>query len=207
MPAPESDARSADAPAGSGEAAPPTTRTAQGAELAARFWDRLRVVAARRTGDAAAANEIARETLRRVADAMRSGQLERPAALPALVFQTVRPVCAERQRVAPLEPSAGAPSETRRGDQGRRRVAIETLRSLIADERRRDVGQAFRSLRDGDQKVLRLVYLDRLNVDQIAARLGSTAGAVRVRKHRALRRLADYVAPRPRGTATARGGR
>jgi DNA-directed RNA polymerase specialized sigma24 family protein len=44
-------------------------------------------------------------------------------------------------------------------------------------------------------------------VDQIAARLGSTAGAVRVRKHRALRRLADYVAPRPRGTATARGGR
>ncbi len=193
--------------AGAFEPALPTERTPQGAELARRFWERLRVVATRRLGDAAGANDVARETLRRVAEAMRSGSLERPAALPALVFDTARAVCAERRRPEARETPAGTRSDAARAPHVRSAPAIETLGSLITDAQRRAVLQAFASLRDGDRKVLRLAYLERLNVDEIALRLGSTAGAVRVRKHRALRRLADHLSAQPRGHTAATGGR
>ncbi len=191
----------------SGETTHLTERTPQGAELAARFWQRLRVIATRRTGDASAANDVARETLRRVTEAMRPGQPERPAALPGLVFQIARPVCTDRHGPA-ARGTLTAPSGVKGHDRGDRPAPpIETLTHLIPEERRLEVRQAFRALRDGDQKVLRLAYLELLNVDQIATRLGSAAGAVRVRKHRALRRLAENLAIRLRDHAAAAAGR
>src|SRR5262249_15834643 len=45
-------------------------------ELTAQFWDRLRFFAMRRLRDAALAEDVAQETLRRTLEALRGGRIE-----------------------------------------------------------------------------------------------------------------------------------
>jgi RNA polymerase sigma factor (sigma-70 family) len=163
------------------------------AELAPRFWGRVRVFALRRVGDFATAEDVAQETLRRVGDAMRAGRIQQPAALAAFVFQTARHICMQLQRGAGRESRALARALT-----GARAAVVplappDALSALIAEERCTAVRAALARLEAGDVEVLRLTYYDLLGADQIAERLGTTPGAIRVRKHRALRRLADQL--------------
>jgi RNA polymerase sigma-70 factor (ECF subfamily) len=48
-------------------------------------------------------------------------------------------------------------------------------------------------LEAGDREVLALSYEQTLGAEEIGRRLGISAGAVRVRKHRALSRLAELM--------------
>jgi len=57
-----------------------------------------------------------------------------------------------------------------------------------------DVERALARLGDDDQELLRLVAWEELARDEIALVLGISRGAVRVRLHRARRRLADQLA-------------
>ena len=66
----------------------------------------------------------------------------------------------------------------------------DALTNLISAERARDVKRAIDRLATDDQRLLGMIYYDALDTDEIAGRLGLTAAAVRVRKHRALQRLA-----------------
>lgn len=154
--------------------------------------------ATRRLGDAAAGEDVAQETLRRVTDALRAGRVEHAAALPAFVFQTARHVCLQLRRSAARE--ARALSRVASGDRTDVNPAaaarVDALAALITDERRLAVHHALQALAADDCELLRLAYFDQLNTMEIATRLGSTAGAVRVRKHRALRRLAEQLQPR-----------
>lgn len=156
------------------------------ADLAERFGERLRLFALRRVRDAAAAEDVAQETLRRVADALRAGRVANLDALPGFVFQTGRHVCLERQRAAGREERAlrrlGASTVEAA-------PAPDALAMLIGEERRVAVHRALSALDPDDRALLRQVYFDQLDSAQIAHRLGVTAGAFRVRKHRALRRL------------------
>jgi RNA polymerase sigma-70 factor (ECF subfamily) len=157
-------------------------------ELASQYWDRIRVLAARRLGDAAAAEDVAQETLRRVVTALREGRVENLTALPAFVFQTARHICLQQQRSAGREIRAltrvGAGSGPSNDD---------ALAALISEERRVLVRRALEGLGDTDRELLRLAYFEELGTEELAHRLGTTAGAVRVRKHRALRRLSELL--------------
>jgi RNA polymerase sigma-70 factor (ECF subfamily) len=160
------------------------------AELVARFWDRVRLFAARRVGDATAAEDIAQETLRRVVEALRAGRVENVDAMAGFVFQTAKHVCMHAHRSAGREAQAmrrlGDPSAS--GD-----VQPDALTSLVSEERRARVRTALESLAREDRDLLRALYFDQLDTSELSARLGVSHGALRVRKHRALQRLADVL--------------
>lgn len=89
-------------------------------------------------------------------------------------------------------------ANARRGD--RRRLALaDRLRDHLTDvvpppdDPGSDVEQALARLSDEDQELLRLVAWEELGREEIAVVLGISRTAVRVRLHRARRRLADQL--------------
>jgi RNA polymerase sigma-70 factor (ECF subfamily) len=161
------------------------------ADLVRQFWGRLRVFSGRRLGDASQAEDVAQETLRRVVEALRAGRVRDQAALPAFVFETARHICQQHARTAGREARAlarlgqGAPAEPRWPD---------ALTALITAEQRFTVRRALRRMTPEEQALLAGFYYEQLQAEDLARRLGTTAGAVRVRKHRALKRLAELLA-------------
>jgi len=159
-------------------------------DLAERFWSRLRLFSLRRLGDPADAEDVAQETLRRVLDALRDGRVRKPEALPAFVFQTARNVCLQRGRSSRRE--TRALSRLKHSDQPGSREH-DALTALVSAERRRAVRRAVEQLSDTDRQLLRLIFYEDTATEEVARRLGISSGAVRVRKHRALRRVSELL--------------
>ena len=163
-------------------------------ELVARFRDRIRLFAMRRVRDAAAAEDVAQETLRRVVEALRAGRVARLEALPGFVFQTAMHVCLHHRRSAAREARAfarlhdGSDAEPEPSD---------ALADLVGAERRAAVRAALGRLASGDRELLGLFFYERLDTAEVARRLGATPAALRVRKHRALQRLAAALGDEP----------
>jgi RNA polymerase sigma-70 factor (ECF subfamily) len=157
--------------------------------LARQFRERLRLFALRRLRDAAAAEDVAQETLRRVLEACRAGRLENPAALPAFVFQTAQHICLQHFRSSSREGRA----MVRLSGEGPAQHETDPLTTLIGDERRWTVRKALALLSLEDRELLRLVYYEDIDSGVLAKRLGLTPGALRVRKHRVLARLAALL--------------
>jgi RNA polymerase sigma-70 factor (ECF subfamily) len=158
-------------------------------DLTEQFWERLRLFAARRLRDVALAEDVAQEVLRRALEALREGRVEKPEALPAFLFQTARHVCMQKarsfgrearalQRMAPADESSPEP---------------DPLHGLISRERGEEVHAALARMEKDDRDLLGMCYGLALDTDEIARRLGINPGAVRVRKHRALARLAALL--------------
>jgi RNA polymerase sigma-70 factor (ECF subfamily) len=70
---------------------------------------------------------------------------------------------------------------------------MHPLASLIGDERRTAVRKALTQLGPDDRELLRMVYYEEIETSVLAGRLGLTPGALRVRKHRVLARLAALL--------------
>jgi RNA polymerase sigma-70 factor, ECF subfamily len=178
-------------------AEPPETTTSDEKDAAAleRFRERLRLFAAGRLRDWAEAEDVAQEALRRAFEAMRAGKIENPAALPVFLFQTAVHICQHRSRSAGRE----ARAFRRLATYGPVAVAepADQLQTLISLERRDTVRRALERLDDGDRKLLSLSYVDALDAAEIGRRLSLSAGNVRVRRHRALRRLAELLGVTP----------
>lgn len=158
--------------------------------VARRFLARLRMFAQRRVGHAETAEDIAQETLRRVLEALRKQRIRDMKALPAFVFQTARHVCLQHHRSSQRRLRALQRLVTRQSDPALR---PDALTGLVTEERREAVRQALAELGDGDRELLQMVYYDQLDTDELTERLGITAAALRVRKHRALKRLATLL--------------
>lgn len=173
---------------GSGEPA----RLAE-SDIAERFWERIRIFAARRLRDPAAAQDVAQETLRRVVDALRAGRVEDMEALPGFVFQTARHICLQRHRSAIREERALS-----RWVQRDQTAEPDALVALISEERCAAVRRALEALEDDDRTLLRVLFFERLETADVADRMGISAGALRVRKHRALLRLSELLRSRDR---------
>jgi RNA polymerase sigma-70 factor, ECF subfamily len=170
-------------------------------DLAARFWDRLRLFARRRLCEPGEAEDVAQETLQVVLTALRGGKIENLAALPAFLYQTATHLCLHRQR------SLGRHTRAidRFAETQSRSPAADSLEALISDERRGQLRKALERLEDADRELLRMIYSEDLDNAVIAMRLGITPGALRVRRHRAVQRLAALVRSgrndtRPKGT-------
>ena len=152
------------------------------------FREPLRLFAARRLGDWMAAEDVAQEALRLGLEAMRTGRIESAEALPGFLFKTAVHVCMHRGRSASREKRAlqrfGGGSED--ADEG-------PLGALISSERRAGVRKALEGLEAEDRRLLELTYEQELSSEEIGRRLGLTPGAVRVRRHRAIRRLTELL--------------
>lgn len=157
-------------------------------ELAARFRERIRMFAARRLGDHVAAEDVAQETLRRVVEALRAARVEDLGALPGFVFQTARNICLQRHRSAIRE--ARALSLWAAHDSA---ADPDALVALISEERCAAVRRALEELNHDDRALLRALYFESGETGDVAERMGVSAGALRVRKHRALLRLSELL--------------
>ena len=170
------------------------------AELNERFWKRLCIFAARRLRDRSAAEDVAQETLRRVIEALRQEKIEKLEALPAFVFQTARNICLHYGRSARRQESALL--RFRGGLQTSSGEEEDPLAVLVDEARRAEVWEALEKLEDDDRELLRMLYVDGLENAEISRRLGVDPGTLRVRKHRALKRLADLIGNVSPGTGT-----
>ena len=155
-----------------------------------RFHRRLVIVGMRRLGSRADAEDAAQETLQRVTRALNENRLREAAALPGFVLQTAVHVCQQwlrkrgREHRA-LDGYAQEPSTTE--------VASHPLTGLIDDERRGVVRGALKSLPAEERELLEQLYVQDKDPLQVAERLGITPGALRVRKHRILKRLSELL--------------
>jgi RNA polymerase sigma-70 factor (ECF subfamily) len=167
-------------------ALPATAESVTEAALVERYWGRLRLFAARRLGDVAAAEDVAQDTIRTVIEALRAGRVAEMAALPGYIFQTARHLCMHQYRATEREGRA----LQRLTPTGERVTDTDALASLIDAERCSAVRQALGRLPQDDRQLLHLLYFEQIEPDEIARQLDLSAGALRVRKHRALGRLA-----------------
>jgi len=174
------------------------------AELADRFTDRLRMFAARRLNDPVAAEDVAQETLRRVVEAARAQRIENLAALPAFVFQTARNICMHWVRSSGREQRALSRFQSE--SSGATSDASDALNTLITEERRARVRRAIANLNTDDRGLLSLLYYEGIDTEAAALRLKVTPAALRVRKHRALKRLAELLDQPVEGNASSTTG-
>jgi RNA polymerase sigma-70 factor (ECF subfamily) len=175
-------------------ASPPGDLATAEAELAGRFRERIRLFAARRLGDVAAAEDLAQEVLRLVTESLRAQRVENLDALPGYVFRTAHHLCLQRLRAAGRESRALGRLG---GEPGPDPATHDPLAALIGEERRVAVRGAIRGLGVDDRRLLTLLYYDGLGTEAAATRFGITVEALRVRKHRALRRLAARLGDAP----------
>jgi len=168
---------------------PPTTEL-DDADALERLRERLRLFAARRLGNWDEAEDVAQEAIRRAIESLRAGRVQNPQALPAFCFQTVVHVCQHRSLSAGREAKA-----LRRfaSEDGTSSEASDPLHGLISDERRAAVRRAIDQLDAGDRDLLTLSFVETQDAASIGRRLGLSSGNVRVRRHRALRRLAELL--------------
>jgi RNA polymerase sigma-70 factor (ECF subfamily) len=137
------------------------------------------------------AEDVAQEAVRRALESMQTGKMENPAALPAFLFQTATHICQHRALSAGRESKA-----LRRLASDVPVLAVpptDPLHSLLSEERREHVRRALDRLEPADREILSLSYIETLDAADIGRRLGLTPGNVRVRRHRALRRLLEIL--------------
>ena len=145
-------------------------------------------LALRYVPDQAAAEDVAQETLTLGFEALQTERLENPEALPGYLFQTATHLClrrfrsAERERRALARFEAGSPS-----DEG------GALGRLVSAERADELRKAVDGLEPDQRRLLELTYRDELDSEAIGRELGVSADAVRARRHRVIRRLAQAL--------------
>ena len=168
---------------------PPSDRDSEAVDAAAlwrRFHARLLILGVRRLGNRADAEDMAQDALQRVTKALHQNRLREPGALPAFVYQTAVHICQQSLRKRYRERNAlESYARSTVDDTG----LAPPLTDLIDDERRRVVRLALQSLDREDRELLEQIYTRDTDPEQLAGQLGITAGALRVRKHRALKRL------------------
>jgi RNA polymerase sigma-70 factor (ECF subfamily) len=156
------------------------------ATLFLRFAPRIELYGRKHLGTRAAADDLVQQVLLVVLEAVRAGKLEDPGKLTSFVFGTCRHMTwdlrrkATRERrlereVTSLEASAGPPELTEQ-----------------------DVARLFAGLHrlaEREATIVRMSFFEDRSADEIASRLGLTAGNVRVIRHRALAKLAAHLHP------------
>jgi RNA polymerase sigma-70 factor (ECF subfamily) len=151
-----------------------------------RFHTRLVILGMRRFGSRADAEDIAQEVLQRVAQALQENRLREPDALPGFVFQTAKHVCLQWLRKRGREQRA---LEGFGQDSGEATSAAQPLTDLIDEERRSVVRRALQALAADDRHLIEQLYAHDTDPRELAEQLRITPGALRVRKHRALKLL------------------
>jgi len=162
--------------------------TAAETELYRRFAPRVRLFGLKHLPDRSAADDLAQQVMLVVITRLRAGEVREPDQIGSFVLGTSRMMVAgqrrgERRRaaiVARFEPFD---------------EATETSNDLALDSRR--LAPCLAALRERERTIVLMTYYADRSATEIAAALGTTAGAVRVSRHRALASIRDCIeAPR-----------
>lgn len=130
------------------------------------------------------ADDIRQETLYRVLKTLRQGKgVQDPSRFGAFVNAVCNKVVLESIRKKSRDAGGGEdPPEAKDS-------AVLADESLITDERKKAVAGILRDLSAKDREILRLVFFEELEREEICRRLKTDAGYVRVLLHRAKARF------------------
>jgi RNA polymerase sigma-70 factor, ECF subfamily len=161
--------------------------TAAETELYRRFAPRVRLFGLKHLPDRFAADDLAQQVMLVVITRLRAGEVREPDQIGSFVLGTSRMMVAgqrrgERRRaaiVARFEPFD---------------EAAERPNDLALDSRR--LAPCLAALRERERTIVLLTYYADRSATEIAAVIGTTAGAVRVSRHRALASIRDCIEAR-----------
>jgi RNA polymerase sigma-70 factor (ECF subfamily) len=167
---------------------PPPAAAAAEAELARRFAPRIRLFGLRRLRDRAAAQDLVQDVLVTTIEALRAGRVQQPDRLASFVLGTCRMTVANQRR-----------GERRRGQLLAQfaRDLVPAMEPLAGPAERDRLADCLGQLPDRDRTVVVLTFYAERGADDIAVELGTSAGNVRVIRHRALARLQDCLDRQP----------
>jgi RNA polymerase sigma factor (sigma-70 family) len=146
------------------------------------FYERVRLVALFRTGNAEAARELAQDVLMAVVTALRNGGVRDAARLTAFVYGTARNHVNSYFRTGTRRPEEDALTLDY--------PAAPAPDPVESAERTARVREALATLQSSDRKILLLTLVDGLKPGEIARRLGLSDEVVRARKSRAIKKVA-----------------
>jgi RNA polymerase sigma-70 factor (ECF subfamily) len=155
------------------------------ADLVRRFAPAVRTFARRRLRGADAVDEFAQDVLLRFVQALREGAIEDPARIGGFVLGICRNLARERARSAE-----------------RRALLWEQFGSVLADAEDEPQVASYQlalledclsQIAQRSREVLRHAFVDGESAAEIAARLATTEGNVRVVRHRALAAMRDCM--------------
>ena len=152
-----------------------------------RFHRPLLILGMRHLGSRADAEDMAQEALHRVTKALGENRVRELRALPGFVLQTARHICQQWLRKRGREHRALQGYGQESDDSS---STVQPLTDLIDEERRVVVRRALQLLPAEDRQLLEHLYVLDTDPNDLAQRLQITPGALRVRKHRILKRLA-----------------
>jgi RNA polymerase sigma-70 factor (ECF subfamily) len=154
-----------------------------------RFFEgRIYAYAHRNLRPAASVEEIVQETLWAAIRALRDQRLEDTGNLSAFVYGIARNKVADARRRAAKDPHQAWPEGFD--------PPMTSSDSPSEETRRKEAAAAIQELPPAEQSVLRMMLVEGLPANEIASRLHLTEVAVRQRKSRALRRIADRIRSR-----------
>jgi RNA polymerase sigma-70 factor (ECF subfamily) len=156
-------------------------------ELYRRFAPRVRLFGLKHLSDRAGADDLAQQVMLVVITRLRAGEVREPDQIASFVLGTSRMMVAGQRRGERRRTAIAARVELY--DE-----AVETALDLALDSMR--IAPCLQALRERERTILLLTYYADKSAAEIAAAIGTTAGAVRVGRHRALASMRDCVEAR-----------
>jgi RNA polymerase sigma-70 factor (ECF subfamily) len=153
------------------------------AELYRRFAPRVRLYGRRHLRDDAAAQDLAQEVLLIAIERLRAGGVRNPDEIGSFILSTARLTATARKR-----------TDSRREHLGGQLPVKHTVDADFVDAV--DLPRLARclgTLEAHTRQVIILTYYTERTAAQIAEELGSTSGAIRIARHRAMERLRDCM--------------
>ena len=152
-------------------------------ELYRRFAPRVRLYGRRHLRDDAQAQDLAQEVLLIAIERLRAGHVRNPDEIGSFILSTARLTATARQR-----------TDRRRAQLGGQ-VAVEHTvdADFVEAVDLPRLARCLSTLEAHARQVIILTYYAESTASEIAAELGSTSGAVRVTRHRAMERLRDCM--------------
>jgi RNA polymerase sigma-70 factor, ECF subfamily len=157
------------------------------AELANRFYPKVRAMALARLHGAPAAMDITQDTILGVLEALRAGRLREPDRLPAFVLSTARNLINGCQRQQ---------ARSREIDQDTIEVPdpAEPMPAALDHQQRLALaGAALDRLKPLDRRILLLTLVEGMTSREVSPLVGLNPDAVRTRKARALKAVTGHI--------------
>jgi len=170
-------------------AARPGGATAEEAELYGRLAPRIRLYGLRHLRSEAAAADLAQHVMTLVIEKLRTGQVREPERIASFVLGAARLVARDVRRAMLRRRE----DSTLLAEVSATVAAAPAAAPLDLDRLRRCLD----ALAERDRAVIVLTFYDERTSDEIAGQLGTSAGNVRVIRHRALAQLHRCLEPRP----------
>lgn len=158
-----------------------------------RWGARVHRYAQRHLRDPQVAPDVAQQVLLVVIEAMRKGHISQPERLGSFVLSTCRHLVWDENRAESRRARARARAELEPAE-GLVQVTLDVIDRLRLE-------MCVRGLPAREQSVILLSYCEDWSAEKIAESLGTSAGNVRVLRHRALARLTTCLETGAGGTA------